>query len=90
MHAPSVLSLLVSGLAASTVTGFELRAPGAGSIALSRRSVALMAALAGPALALPTEMDVRSPHHQGKKAKGNKREEDLEAREPHHQGKKGS
>lgn len=67
MHAPSVLSLLVSGLAASTVTGFELGAPGAGSVALSRRSVALMAAIAGPAMALPADIEAR--HHQGKKGK---------------------
>ncbi|POS81453.1 hypothetical protein DHEL01_v200130 [Diaporthe helianthi] len=91
MHAPSVISLLVSGLAASTVAGFELNTPGA---SLSRRSVALIAAAAGPALALPAHISIEARHHQGKKKnKANTRDveetSDLEKRKPHHQGKGG-
>lgn len=61
MHAPSVISLLVSGLAASTVAGFELNAPGA---SLSRRSVALVAAAVGPALALPADISSIEARHR--------------------------
>lgn len=61
MHAPSVISLLVSGLAASTVAGFELNAPGA---SLSRRSVALVAAAVGPALALPADISIEARHRK--------------------------
>lgn len=61
MHAPSVISLLVSGLAASTVAGFDLNAPGA---SLSRRSVALIAAAVGPALALPADISIEARHRK--------------------------
>ncbi|ROW15030.1 hypothetical protein VPNG_03354 [Cytospora leucostoma] len=93
MHAPSIISLLVSGLAASTVAGWTLGTPGTGP-GLACRSVALLAAAVGPALALPVDVAVEPRHHQGKggkKKNNNKRQGDdgLEVREPHHQGKGG-
>ena len=102
MHTPSLVQIIVTGLAAtSAVASFEVSNTG-----LSRRYVGALVALAAPAFAAPT-IEQREPHHAGKKAKGKGKkakaarrqaeeddcdEEDdtaeLATREPHHAGKK--
>ncbi|KAL1888017.1 hypothetical protein Sste5346_009814, partial [Sporothrix stenoceras] len=104
MHTPTLVQLVLGGLAAtSAVYGFQ---PSSGVKALSARNVASLIALAAPAMAVPMmkEIDTREPHHAGKKTGNAKHardveedadhedveEEDLdlETRAPHHAGKK--
>lgn len=63
MYAPSVISLLVSGLAASTVASWTLGTPGTGP-GLACRSIALLAAAVGPALALPVDVAIQPRHRE--------------------------
>ncbi|KUI60763.1 hypothetical protein VP1G_07935 [Cytospora mali] len=90
MHAFSIVSLLVSGLAASTVAGLDF---GAHGTAMARSGVALIAVAVAPVLAAPVNVAVEPRHHQGKGGKkkntGRQEEGDIEAREPHHQGRGG-
>lgn len=60
MHTPSVVNLLVTGLvASSTVASFGTSS---GAVALSRRNVAALIAIAAPALALPSSHLIDARH----------------------------